>query len=104
MFTIVLATFLSIQGYHSHFIQIWYMIRVPLGGTLFILTKFHTLHHTITTHPTCVFLSFVNDIYIYIYIVGHVSNVVLVFLCLQAKKFNIRIFYSIDNVCNLVST
>jgi hypothetical protein len=80
MFIIFFTTF-SLRGYHSHFIQIWYMIRVPLSGTLFAIANFHTLHHTKTIHLTCVFPSLVNNIYI----VGHVSNVVLTFLCLQAK-------------------
>jgi len=87
MFTIFLTTF-SIWEYHSHFIQIWYMTRVHLGGMLFALVNFHTLCYTITTQLTCVFSSLVNDIYI----VGHVSNVVLAFLCLQAKVSTLGFF------------
>ncbi len=70
------------------------MTKVPLGGMLFALVNFHTLFYIITTHFTCVFSLLVNDIYI----VGHFSNVVLTFF------FNIRIFHSINEMCNLVST
>jgi hypothetical protein len=77
MFHYIFFLTFSIQGYHSHFIQIWYMTRVPMGG----IAIFYILRHTITIHLTCVFPSLGNDIYI----VGHVLNVVLVFLCLQVK-------------------
>jgi len=64
------------------------MTTVHLGGMLFALINFHTLRYTITTQLTYVCSSLVNDIYI----VGHVSNVVLAFLCLQAKISTLGFF------------
>jgi len=48
----------------------------PLGGTLFVLAHFLTIRLIITTHPTCVFLSSVDDIHI----VSFASDVVPRFL------------------------
>lgn len=72
------------QSFHSNLIH----DKGSLGGTLFALVNFHTLCYTITIHLTCVFSLLVNDIYI----VGHVSNVVVAFLCLQAKISTLGFF------------
>jgi hypothetical protein len=44
------------QGFHSHFIQIWYMTRGSFGWNVFLLT---------VVDSTCVFLSFVDDTHIF---------------------------------------
>ncbi len=85
--TIYFTSFLTWR-FHYNFVSIWYTIRDHLGGTLFALTHFHVVHLTTTTHPTCVFPSFIDDTHI----VGPISNVVPTFLQLHAKFTTLRFF------------
>jgi len=48
----------------------------PLGGVLFALVHLCVLHRIVTTHPTCVFLSLVDDTHIVV-----ATSDVLPFLC-----------------------
>jgi hypothetical protein len=59
----------------------------PLGGMLFILTHLHIFHPITTTHFTCVFSSFINDMHI----IDHVSSVVLAFSHFQAKFATLKL-------------
>jgi hypothetical protein len=69
-----------------------------LGKTLFILTHFCGFHIITIAHPTYVFLSIVDGMHI----VGLVLDMMSTFLWIQTKVYNIKIFHSIDEMCNLV--
>jgi hypothetical protein len=83
---------------HNHFVEIRHN-HILLARMLFVQTHFHTFHLVETTHPTCVFPSLVDDMYI----IGLALDVVLTFLRLLQEFFNIRAFSAISEVCSLVS-
>ncbi len=67
---------------------------------MFVLIHFRVLHPTIATHPTYVFPSLVDDMPI----VRLASYVVLIFLMIVVRVFNIRALNVANKVCSLVST
>ncbi len=67
----------------------------PLGRVLFALAHLHVFCSTIVIHPTCVFPSLANDIYI----VGPLSNVFF-FFAIIGGVWSIRTF----NVANKITT
>ncbi len=66
---------------------------------MFALIHFRALHPTVATHFTYVFPSLVD----HMPIIGLASNVVLIFLMIIARVFNIKALNVANEVCSLVS-
>ncbi len=71
-----------------------------MGGVLFVLTHLCVLHLIVAAHLTYVFPSLVDDMLV----IGLTSNVILIFLMIVARVFNIRALSVANEMCNLVST
>ncbi len=87
-------------GFHNHFVRIRYMIRDPLGRTLFALVHFCIFHPITTSHPICVF-PFVREWY------ANDRSCVKCgfwFFTIVAWIFSIKVFSVASEMCSLVST
>ncbi len=89
----------STWGFHSHFIDIKYMIEGPIGRNVVCSGSPSCSSPYTTTHHICVFILLVDDTHI----IGFTLDVVFVFFMITTWVFSIETFNVVNEMCSLVS-